>query len=89
MDLLDWYDILLWKKDGKYYVSTDYPMMVFKITKAGYELLGDLTNWEHEVQNIRCQLGLRNITNYELSRLLDDKECEPIGRLLNIRKGKK
>ena len=89
MNLLDWCDIFLWKKDGEYYVSTDGSNQMVLAIKAKYKLLGDLTSWDCEVVNVRCQFRLRYISNFELSELLDGKTgLVSIARLLNIRKVK-
>jgi hypothetical protein len=81
MNLLDWYDILLWKKDGKHFVSNSDYVTVYSVTKLGYELIGDMNHWAHEIQNLRLQLGMKGITNYEISELLDNKTIEPLDKI--------
>jgi hypothetical protein len=43
---LELYDILIWKKNGKYFVSRNDSKLVFSLTTQKYELVGDLQEFQ-------------------------------------------
>ena len=52
MNWLDWYEILIWEKDGYIFISISNPEIAIRLSKEGYTLLGDaskLQGWASTV----------------------------------------
>lgn len=76
MNLLEWYEIVLWKKGGKYFVSQDTPVTVARLASTGYEFVDTMDGFSDEVGRLKADLAKKGIGQWEISKLLDDQECD-------------
>ena len=69
MNLLEWYEILVWRRIGKYFVSNSDYQNVYDITRYGFELVGCMT----ELAELKAKSD-----RYAISKLLDEKILEKL-----------
>lgn len=50
MESLVDYEILVWEKNGKHFVSHNYPSVVSDLTKKGYNLIADLQECKFRIE---------------------------------------
>ncbi len=52
--------------------------VVARLASTGYEFVDTMDGFSDEVGRLKANLVKKGIGQWEISRLLDDRECEPL-----------
>jgi hypothetical protein len=52
MSILEWYEILVWEMKGRMFVSRNYPQVVARMVKNGYNLVGSVDELRNPISRL-------------------------------------
>ena len=59
--ILEWYDMILWHKNGELYVSHSYPETIAKLSKNGYGFICELGDLKYKLSELLDETDVINL----------------------------